>query len=90
MPSETDGAFRTPSLRCVGRRPSFMHTGQILTLSDAISFFDRGGNSSGYPGTSENFTRNFTATEQSDLLAFLESLDGPGPAADLVAAPQLP
>src|SRR5258708_27030484 len=24
----TDGAFRVPSLRCVSRRPSFMHTGQ--------------------------------------------------------------
>lgn len=88
--SDVDGAFRTPSLRCVSRRPSFMHTGQILTLADVVSFFDRGGNSSGYPGTSQNIPRNFTADEQSDLVAFLKALDGPGPAADLLAAPQLP
>src|SRR6185295_4674415 len=29
---EMEGAFRTPSLRCVGSRPSFMHTGQYRTL----------------------------------------------------------
>jgi hypothetical protein len=67
-----------------------MHTGQIMTLSDAISFFDRGGNSTGFPGTSQNVARNFTMDEQANLLAFLQSLDGPGPAADLIAAPQLP
>jgi cytochrome c peroxidase len=90
IPHDLDGAFRTPSLRCVGLRPSFMHTGQIMTLSDAISFFDRGGNSSGFPGTSQNVARNFTTDEQANLLAFLQALDGPGPAADLTAAPQLP
>jgi hypothetical protein len=59
-------------------------------LSDAVSFFDRGGNSSGFPGTSQNVARNFTAEELGDLVAFLKALDGPGPAADLVAVPQLP
>ena len=90
IPEMLDGAFRTPSLRCVSLRPSFMHTGPILTLSDAVSFFDRGGNSTGFPGTSQNVARNFTAEELEDLVAFLKALDGPGPAADLVAVPQLP
>jgi cytochrome c peroxidase len=90
VPHDLDGAFRTPSLRCVGLRPSFMHTGQIMTLSDAISFFDRGGNSSGFPGTSQNVARNFTMDEQANLLAFLQALDGAGPSADLIAAPTLP
>jgi cytochrome c peroxidase len=71
----------------VSRRPSFMHTGQILTLDDVVSFFDRGGDSSGYPGTSENFARNFTPGERADLIAFLLALDGPGPSSNLLAAP---
>ena len=51
MPTDLDGAFRTPSLRCVGGRPSFMHTGQMLALADVVSFFSRGGNGAGYPGS---------------------------------------
>jgi len=90
MPTGLDGAFRTPSLRCVGGRPSFMHTGQMLALADVVSFFSRGGNGAGYPGASENVARDFTGDEQSDLVAFLRALDGPGPAADLLAAPALP
>jgi cytochrome c peroxidase len=90
LPANADGAFRTPSLRCVSRRPSFMHNGQIISLDDVISFFDRGGDTSGYTGTSENFARQFTAQERADLVAFLMTLDGPGPAADLVVAPSLP
>jgi cytochrome c peroxidase len=87
VPPQADGAFRTPSLRCVSRRPSFMHTGQLRTLSDAVAFFDRGGDSSGYPGTSENVPRHFTSNEQTDLVAFLRALDGSGPSADLVSPP---
>jgi cytochrome c peroxidase len=82
-----DGAFRTPSLRCASRRPTFMHTGQLFTLEDVVAFFDRGGSRSGYPGTSENFPRNFTAQERADLAAFIRALDGPGPDAQLVASP---
>src|SRR6185295_2458809 len=40
---EMEGAFRTSSLRCVGTRPSFMHTGQYRALTDTIAFFNRGG-----------------------------------------------
>ena len=47
------GAFRTPTLRCVSMRPTFMHTGQIGTLAEVVAFFNGGGGSSGYPGTSE-------------------------------------
>ncbi len=47
------GAFRTPILRCVSMRPTFMHTGQIGTLADVVAFFNVGGNYTGYPGTDE-------------------------------------
>jgi cytochrome c peroxidase len=72
------GAFRTPNLRCVGLRPTFMHTGQIGTLAGVVAFFDSGGGSNGYAGTNEIHPLGLTALEQSDLVAFLESLAGPG------------
>jgi cytochrome c peroxidase len=74
-----EGAFRTPGLRCVTRRPSFMHTGQLRTLADVIAFFNSGGNAMGYPGASEIHPLGLTPDDESDLVAFLESLDGPAP-----------
>lgn len=84
---EYDGAFRTPRLRCVAERPAFMHTGHVRKLSDVIDFFDRGGQQGGYPGTSEIKPLNLTALERADLLAFLHTLTGPGPAAALLVPP---
>jgi cytochrome c peroxidase len=72
------GAFRTPILRCASMRPTFMHTGQIGTLAAVVAFFDGGGGSTGYPGNSEIHPLGLTALEQSDLVAFLEALAGPG------------
>jgi cytochrome c peroxidase len=73
-----DGAFLTPMLRCVAMRPTFMHTGQIGTLADVVAFFAQGGDSSGFPGTSELQPLSLSAQDQSDLVAFLESLTGQG------------
>jgi cytochrome c peroxidase len=72
------GAFRTPILRCASLRPAFMHTGQIGTLANVVAFFDSGGGATGYPGMSEIHPLGLTALEQSDLVAFLEALAGPG------------
>jgi cytochrome c peroxidase len=85
---EHEGAFRTPSLRCVSRQPSFMHTGQLTTLSGVVSFFARGGDRSGYPGTNELTPLELTDEERADLVAFIGSLDGPGPDAALLTAPE--
>src|SRR5204863_171 len=41
VPAGMDGAFRTPSLRCVSTRPSFMHTGHLHALADVVAFFVR-------------------------------------------------
>ncbi len=73
------GAFRTPILRCVSQRPTFMHTGQMGTLSAVVAFFSGGGGSTGYPGSSEIHSLGLSTLEQSDLVAFLETLSGPGP-----------
>jgi cytochrome c peroxidase len=84
---EMSGAFRTPRLRCVSKRPSFMHTGQHRTLDDVVGFFSRGGDAAGYPGTNELKALDLTMSERTDLVAFLKALDGPGPSAELLAPP---
>jgi cytochrome c peroxidase len=85
---EMEGAFRTPTLRCLSGQPSFMHTGHMTTLDQVVTFFDRGGDlPGGYPGKSEIMRLGLTERERADLVAFLGSLEGPGPAAALLAAP---
>lgn len=86
---EYEGAFRTPMLRCVGGRPSFMHSGLLLSLEDVVAFFDRGGDPAGsYLGTSVLHPLGLTDDEKTNLVAFLRALDGPGPSAELLAVPQ--
>lgn len=74
-----EGAFRTPSLRCAGRRPSFMHTGQMRELGAVVAFFADGGHASGFPGRKEIEPLGLGERERADLVAFLRALDGPGP-----------
>ena len=83
--TSTDGAFRTPMLRCANRRLSFMHNGQVPNLAGAVAYFDRGGEADGYPGTRELAPLHLTSTERADLVAFIAALDGPGPAPNLLA-----
>ncbi|MBC8072956.1 MAG: hypothetical protein IAG13_31830 [Deltaproteobacteria bacterium] len=86
--AEHEGAFRTPTLRCVAQRPSFFHTGQALGLAPVVAFFDRGGDlRGGYPGVSEIYPLGLGAGQRADLVAFLETLDGPGPDPALLVAP---
>lgn len=86
---ELEGAFRTPTLRCVSARPSFMHTGQLRSLEQVVAFFDRGGDpAAGYPGESEIHRLDLTEEERADLVAFMGTLDGPGPDPSLLAAPE--
>jgi cytochrome c peroxidase len=91
LPAELDdsyvGAFRTPRLRCVANRPSFMHTGQIGSLAEVMEFFSRGGDAFGFPGHNELSPLNLSASEQAALVAFMDALTGPGPDATLLASP---
>jgi cytochrome c peroxidase len=82
--SNMEGAFRTPTLRCVDQRPRLMHTGQLRSLEEVVAFFSRGGDSGGYPGKNELQPVNLDANEQADLVHFLRALRGPGPARDLL------
>jgi cytochrome c peroxidase len=81
------GGFRTPRLRCVSQRPSFMHTGQLRSLEQAVAFFDQGGHLGGYPGTNELKPLGLTDADRTDLAAFLRALDGSGPPSALQGTP---
>ncbi|RYZ04689.1 MAG: hypothetical protein EOO73_22960 [Myxococcales bacterium] len=81
------GAFRTPRLRCVSSRPSFMHTAQLRSLQEVTAFFNRGGDKFGFLGASELQPLGLSEREQADLVAFLESLSGRGPDVALLAPP---
>lgn len=88
VPATMAGAFRTPSLRCDAKHPSFMHTAQLRTVADVVAFFDAGGDPPGpYPGTSELQPLGLTDDERADLAAFLTALDGEGPDPALLTAP---
>lgn len=84
---ELEGAFRTPSLRCLSTQPSFMHTGQHKSLASVVEFFDRGGDPAGFPGTNELVPLGLSDEEKADLVAFLGSLQGPGADAALMVDP---
>jgi cytochrome c peroxidase len=81
------GAFATPTLRCVASRPAFMHTGQFRTLEEVVGFFNAGGSVGGFPGKNEIAPLRLTAQDRSDLVAFLGTLEGPGPPSELLVAP---
>jgi cytochrome c peroxidase len=81
------GAFRTPRLRCISKRPSFMHTGQFRTLDEVVAFLARGGDPYGYLGKNELAPVDLTPGERSDLVQFLLSLDGSGPSPELLGPP---
>jgi len=86
-PARREGAFLTPPLRCLAAHPSFMHTGQLRSLTEVIDFFDRGGHPAGYLGTNELRPLGLSTRERADLVAFLRALEGPGPAAALRVPP---
>jgi len=82
-----EGAFRTPMLRCVAQRPSFMHTGQMRRLDEVVAFHDRGGHPYGYPGRNELTPLGLSDRERRDIVDFLGALDGPGPPTALLRSP---
>jgi cytochrome c peroxidase len=85
-----EGAFRTRSLRCVSQRPSFLRDGMFRTLNDVVRFFSAGGEPNSTVGTSELVPLDLTSEERGQIVAFLQALDGPGPAPEWIAAPALP
>jgi cytochrome c peroxidase len=90
-PASLLGAFKTPTLRCVSRRPSFGHTAAFRSLDDAVQFFASGGGmQGGFLGVSELTPVDLSLDERAKVVAFLRALDGTGPDPDLVTPPTLP
>lgn len=69
--------IRTPSLRNVGVTPPYMHDGGLSTLADVVAFYNDGG-----PQHPQQDPRirplGLSASEQADLVAFLEALTSDG------------
>ena len=69
------GAFKTPTLREVGRTAPYMHDGSLPTLEDVVEFYNRGGNAN--PHLDEELRPlNLDDDEKKDLIEFLRSLSG--------------
>lgn len=80
------GAFKTPTLRDVELTAPYMHNGLYNTLEDVIDHYDRGGDVT--TNLSPNMKPlNLSASEKSDLVAFMKSLTG---APMRIEVPQLP
>lgn len=92
------GAFKTPTLRNVGKTGPYMHDGVYASLGEVIDHYNRGGGMGDFSGTQEVTISPLLldSQEMSDLVEFLNSLsDGdPLPTPDfpegLIAPPPLP
>ena len=72
---ESDGKFKVPTLREVGRTGPYMHDGSLSTLEDVIDYYDHGGNPN--PGLDADLQPlHLRAEEKQALAAFLRSLSG--------------
>lgn len=70
-------AFKTPTLREIGKRAPYMHDGSLATLEAVIDLYDKGGIER--PSRSRQIKPlNLTADEKADLLAFLGTLASQG------------
>lgn len=79
-PQKYQGAFKTPSLRNVARRPPYMHGGQFKTLRDVLQFYQQEARKR--KGGEQIVTTDIVHGELSDedvelLLLFLPTLNSP-------------
>ena len=79
------GQFRTKGLRGVGVTGPYMHSGQLATLADVVTFYNTGGGDVGDAGAVKDPKMkplSLTPQESADLVEFMNSLTGaPVPAA---------
>jgi len=59
---EDVGRFKVPTLRALAARAPYFHNGSAATLEDVVEYYDR------------RFSIGFTASERTDLIAFLRAL----------------
>jgi cytochrome c peroxidase len=90
-PDTQQGAFKTPSLRNVALTAPYMHDGRFKTLRDVLEFYAQGeaasqGRLVGAREGTLALVPHFTASQISDLVAFLERLDSAPPSPALMEA----
>lgn len=78
--AEDVGAFKTPTLRNTALTAPYMHDGSLMTLEEVVEFYDRGGTPNPHLDPLLRPLK-LTATEKSDLIAFLRALTGTMPEA---------
>jgi cytochrome c peroxidase len=67
------GAFKTPTLREVGRTSPYMHDGSLGTLEEVVAFYSRGGRPN--PNLDPDMQPlGFSSDDQRALVAFLRTL----------------
>ena len=71
------GSFKTPTLRDIARTAPYMHDGSLATLEDVVDFYNKGGIKN--KNLDEKMKPlDLSKAEQTDLVAFLKSLNGEG------------
>ncbi len=71
------GAFKTPTLRDIARTAPYMHDGSLATLEAVVDFYNDGGIKN--KNLDEKLKPlHLSKSEQTDLVAFLRSLNGEG------------
>ncbi len=90
--SDLWGEFRTPTLRNVARTAPYMHQGQFATLRDVLHYYStlEGTVPAGHHGEQVIKPLHLSDGEIDDLIAFLGTLDGKDPPAELLAPPPSP
>lgn len=66
------GRFKTPPLRNLETRSSFMHNGAFSTLEQVVDFYDRGGDFNNPNLDPRIVPLNLTQNQKNDLVAFLK------------------
>ena len=66
------GRFKTPNLRNVELRGTFMHNGRFNTLDQVVAFYNRGGDFNAPNKDPDVRPRGLSAQQQADIVAFLK------------------
>jgi cytochrome c peroxidase len=68
-------SFKTPTVRNAELTAPYMHDGSLATLEEVVEFYSKGG---GEGGNKSKLLQplNLSATEKTDLIAFIKSLTG--------------
>jgi cytochrome c peroxidase len=90
---ETLGAFKTPSLRNVGKTGPYMHTGAFSSLWDVVLWYNDAAGTDGFVGTRSAASvvpLRLSMEDVGDVVEFMRALDGDKLPDELVSAPALP